>query len=58
MLWNVFLIEDGECSRFNSEPYDAAEIGMVLNMLNGQTVILVPESAVEFDAERCSELPH
>jgi len=32
-MWNVFVIDNGECERVNSQPYDIEQIAQLLNEL-------------------------
>lgn len=46
MLWNVFVItSEGDCIKFNTEPYDSDEVGYALELVSAEaiTVIVVPE---------------
>ena len=47
-MWNVFLIEDGECTKLNSEPYDTEQIAELFDQLDeveAATVLLTPARA-------------
>jgi hypothetical protein len=32
-MWNVFVIDNGECERVNSHPYDVEQLAELLNEL-------------------------
>lgn len=33
VMWNVFVIDNGECQRLNSQPYDIEQIAELLDQL-------------------------
>ena len=43
MLWNVYVIEAGECRKLNSEPYDADMVSLAIEQLcDCESVMLIP----------------
>lgn len=52
MLWNVYVIGDGECRKLNDEPYEADMIGMALEQLAAAAVPVDSVSLVP-----CSKKP-
>ncbi len=40
-MWNVYVIEDGGCERFNSKPYDTEQVAQLLDTIGDVAMVLL-----------------
>jgi hypothetical protein len=49
MLWNVYVIEDGECHQLNSQPFDSEMVALAIDQLDSADAITLVRCKADLD---------